>query len=448
MLTRKTQYGWMALGGLICLFGLVLACKLRDGSKAAAQAEPPPPPQFLETDKDKPSPSAPEECKTKSAPAKDDRPMMEPIMPASFSPNMPSDPKTPPPEKPKAPSIVGPPLTLSEPLPAPPPAPLSIAEKPEQIDAVKSVSPTTTKSPPVKKNEQAPHLYGTTPATSAVKPPPPPPPSALSVTPATANPTNFTEQYYHRMYDVQLDPAHEIKPQPGEPPLAPAPGPVQVYRVNNSETLQDIARRTLGSTDRSNDLHRLNPTLKPDDALSPGTVVRLPADACLQNDAEPVQPLPLPRSKPTPPKAKALPLTGTYQCSLDDKGRLTLPRAIRDQLAGCTTVLVSPGPDECLWLTTSPHLERLGERLEQSHANEADVRVFKRLYFAQTEKLSVNSDGRIGVPERLTQFAGLHQEVVLIGIDDHFEVWDAARWRQYTQQKSGAGRSTAVAEQE
>jgi len=39
MLTRKTQYAWMAMGGLICLFGLVLACKLRDGNKAVAQAD-------------------------------------------------------------------------------------------------------------------------------------------------------------------------------------------------------------------------------------------------------------------------------------------------------------------------------------------------------------------------------------------------------------------------
>jgi DNA-binding transcriptional regulator/RsmH inhibitor MraZ len=36
---------------------------------------------------------------------------------------------------------------------------------------------------------------------------------------------------------------------------------------------------------------------------------------------------------------------------------------------------------------------------------------------------------------------------VLIGIDDHFEVWDAARWRSYTQQKS-TGRYTTTAEQE
>src|SRR5262249_41043734 len=83
------------------------------------------------------------------------------------------------------------------------------------------------------------------------------------------------------------------KSLPGEPPLAPAPGPVQLYHVHGSETLQDIARHTLGSSDRWTDLHKLNPTLKPDEPLSSGTSVRLPADACVQaDDAEPVKPLP------------------------------------------------------------------------------------------------------------------------------------------------------------
>ncbi len=210
-----------------------------------------------------------------------------------------------------------------------------------------------------------------------------------------------------------------------------------MYRAHAGESLHDIARRTLGSGDRAGDLHKLNPSLKPEEPLRSGTMVRLPADACVQpDDPEAIKVLPLPRAKPAAAKAKALPLTGTYQCSLDEKGRLTLPRALRDQLGGSETVLVSPGTDKCLWLTNSAHLERLDERLEQSRANENDVRVFKRLYYAQTEKLTVNGEGRVSIPERMTQFADLQQEVVLVGIDDHFEVWDASRWRSYTQQKS------------
>src|SRR6516164_32847 len=64
MLTRKTQYGWMALGGLLCLFGVVLTCKLtegncalaRDGAPPAAEnksAEPIPPPPAKDSGEEK-----------------------------------------------------------------------------------------------------------------------------------------------------------------------------------------------------------------------------------------------------------------------------------------------------------------------------------------------------------------------------------------------------------
>jgi MraZ protein len=441
MLTRKTQYAWMGLGGMICLFGLVLACKLRDGNKASAQPEPLPPPAMI--GKPTVAPVKTEsawrtglkvESKTESAPklktsvpmATLEMPMPVPSGPKAKLPPAPMQQKPMPPDPAPllpasfAPNAPTPVETKSTPLPAPLPAPPPPALPPPSSKP--AITSTTKPIDPPAKSTSDPMVRETAPKWNAPG----------TVVPISAAPANEHES---------------ARSQPGEPPLAPAPGPVQLYHVHSAETLQDIARRTL-SIDRWNDVHKLNPTLRPDEKLHPGTTVRLPADACVQaDDVEPVKPLPTLRAKPPTPKAKVLPLTGTYQCSLDEKGQLTLPRAIRDQLNGSNTVLLSPGPDKCLWLTNHPHLERLGERLEQSQANEADVRVFKRLYFAQTEKLSVNSDGRVTIPERLGQFAGLRQEVVLVGVDDHFEVWDAGRWRSYTQQKS-AGHSPTLAEQE
>jgi MraZ protein len=242
-----------------------------------------------------------------------------------------------------------------------------------------------------------------------------------------------------------LPPTAELPRASIEPPLAPAPGPVLSYQVRaGGETMRAIARRTLGGDDHWPDVHRLNPSLQPDGIIAAGATVKLPADACI-NDDDTVHPLPTMHPKATPHKVKAvLPLTGTFAVNLDDKKTLLLPRAIRDQLNNCDTLLVSPGSDQCLWLTNSTHLDRLAERLEHSPAREVDVRTFKRLYFAQTEKAPVAADGRITMPDRLAQFAGLKQEAVLIGIDDHFELWDAARWRQYTQQKSAAARAAMV----
>jgi MraZ protein len=127
-------------------------------------------------------------------------------------------------------------------------------------------------------------------------------------------------------------------------------------------------------------------------------------------------------------------LTGTYPRTLDDKKRLTFPKRIRDLLGNPETLYITPGPDQSLWLYTQEALERLAEKLDQTPATDAEARVFRRLYFAQTEAVDMDRAGRALVPDRLIQFAGLEHEVVLIGVRDHLELWNAQRWQQYLNQ--------------
>jgi MraZ protein len=124
-------------------------------------------------------------------------------------------------------------------------------------------------------------------------------------------------------------------------------------------------------------------------------------------------------------------LTGTHPRTLDEKKRLALPKRVREQLGEPATLFVTPGPDQCLWLYTQQGLETLAEKLDQSPATDAEARVFRRLYFAQTEAVDLDRTGRVLIPDRLVQFAGLRHEVVLIGVRDHLELWDAERWQQY-----------------
>ncbi len=137
-------------------------------------------------------------------------------------------------------------------------------------------------------------------------------------------------------------------------------------------------------------------------------------------------------------------LTGTHARTLDDKKRLALPKRVRELLQEPGTLYVTPGPDQSLWIYTHDGLERLAEKLDQAPAADAEARVFRRLYFAQTEAVDVDRSGRVLIPDRLVQFAGLQHDVVLIGVRDHLELWDAGRWRQYLEQH--APRFDAVAE--
>ena len=124
-------------------------------------------------------------------------------------------------------------------------------------------------------------------------------------------------------------------------------------------------------------------------------------------------------------------LTGTHPRTLDDKKRLTLPKRIREQVGEATPLFVTPGADQSLWIYTKDELERLSAKLDQTPATDAEARVFRRLFFAQMEEVELDRTGRILIPDRLAQFAGLEHEVVLLGIRDHLELWNATRYQAY-----------------
>jgi MraZ protein len=138
-------------------------------------------------------------------------------------------------------------------------------------------------------------------------------------------------------------------------------------------------------------------------------------------------------------------LTGTHDRTLDDKKRLALPKRVREQLGDIKRLFVSQGLDQCLWLFGPSDLDRLAEKIDQSPAAHGKVRVFSRLFFSSMEAVEVDRNGRILLPDRLVAFAGLQHDVVLIGVRDHLELWDAARWNSYRDQNAAS--FDAVAEE-
>ena len=54
-----------------------------------------------------------------------------------------------------------------------------------------------------------------------------------------------------------------------------------------------------------------------------------------------------------------------------------------------------------------------------------------RMFYARAERIEIDSQGRIRIPSSLADLAELKKEVVLVGVRDHMEVWDAERWDGY-----------------
>jgi MraZ protein len=126
--------------------------------------------------------------------------------------------------------------------------------------------------------------------------------------------------------------------------------------------------------------------------------------------------------------------TGTYQRSLDDKLRLVLPKRVRSGLPENVRLFLTPGTDQCLEIHTDNSLRELAKRAQVSSAGSQKVKSFSRLFYARAEECDIDKQSRIRVPSSLAELAEISNEVVLIGVGFHWELWNPTHWESYLEQ--------------
>jgi MraZ protein len=77
----------------------------------------------------------------------------------------------------------------------------------------------------------------------------------------------------------------------------------------------------------------------------------------------------------------------------------------------------------------------LGERVAMASPTQQHVRAFTRLFYAQAQRVELDRQGRIRIPPELVQLAQLDKEAVLLGVQDHLELWASDRWQAYLTEK-------------
>ena len=130
-------------------------------------------------------------------------------------------------------------------------------------------------------------------------------------------------------------------------------------------------------------------------------------------------------------------LTGTFQRSLDEKQRVAIPKRIRNLLENTesTSLYLAPGVDGSIALYTETAFEKLADRLAAASPTGGEVLAFSRLFFANAQAVEMDAQGRVRIPSELSSLARLEQEIVLVGVRDHLEIWDLGRWQAYCEQR-------------
>ncbi len=120
---------------------------------------------------------------------------------------------------------------------------------------------------------------------------------------------------------------------------------------------------------------------------------------------------------------------GEYNHTIDEKGRMSMPAKFRrDVQAG---VVVTRGLDHCLFVYPKAEWEKMAEKLSRLPISQRKSRAFARLMLAGAMEGTLDSQGRVMLPEYLRAYAGVTKHVVVAGLYDRIEIWDEDAWQEY-----------------
>ena len=131
--------------------------------------------------------------------------------------------------------------------------------------------------------------------------------------------------------------------------------------------------------------------------------------------------------------------TGTYEHSLDAKGRLFIPAQLRKELGD--TLYLAMGVDACLAIYPQETWDIFTEKFASLPMSQSKP---MRLLFANAVKCEPDSQGRIVIPQKLRQYAGLSKDAVIIGVHNRAEVWSAENWQAQEEEEMTPEKMTEI----
>ncbi|MGI6458845.1 MAG: division/cell wall cluster transcriptional repressor MraZ [Candidatus Hydrogenedentales bacterium] len=126
---------------------------------------------------------------------------------------------------------------------------------------------------------------------------------------------------------------------------------------------------------------------------------------------------------------------GEYTVKVDDKGRLTVPSRLRQvmEVEGDAVWYLTQGFDGCISVYPRDEWRRIRSQVNRYSSMNAKALAFRRLFFSSMGEAKIDGQGRMAIPIHLRELGKINTDTdaILIGVDDHLEIWNFERWRGF-----------------
>jgi transcriptional regulator MraZ len=123
--------------------------------------------------------------------------------------------------------------------------------------------------------------------------------------------------------------------------------------------------------------------------------------------------------------------SGRFDHAIDDKGRVSIPARFREllQREGHDRLFVTNfyySGERCLEVYPPGEWEKFVAQISTKNRFDSVVQKFEAFYIGGAYEVPVDRQGRVLIPPKHREWAGLSREVTFSALRDHFQLWDKA----------------------
>ena len=132
-------------------------------------------------------------------------------------------------------------------------------------------------------------------------------------------------------------------------------------------------------------------------------------------------------------------LTGEYEGTVDEKGRVFVSNKLRSQI-DCdkhgSSFYLTTGPNGVLCLYPEKYFQQIALAESPGTVAPDEAVVNERMNFALANRVELDRQGRLLITEKIRKRANLQNNLTLIGVRDHIELWNVEDWEKYVSDHS------------
>ncbi len=121
--------------------------------------------------------------------------------------------------------------------------------------------------------------------------------------------------------------------------------------------------------------------------------------------------------------------SGAYSHTVDNKGRTVIPSKFRSKLG--ERFYMTRGMHRCLWIFSDEAWREFQATISPKSLLDSNGLKLERFFVGLAVECIPDNQGRVFVPQNLRDYAGIKDDIWVVGLGNKVEIWSDENWQKF-----------------